>query len=103
MTKDELIVQVVAVTGQTHPHLAIDRETAKAVVHAMMNTIVDAVSEGRAVHLRRFGTFGQKLRRAKTGRNIHAGTQLTIPAHIIPEFVPSNEFKAIVREAQPVF
>jgi DNA-binding protein HU-beta len=45
------------------------------------------------VYLRGFGTFHLKRRAEKTARNISKNTTVIVPAHDIPAFKPSNEFK----------
>ncbi len=45
------------------------------------------------IYLRGFGTFQVKERAEKTARNISKNTTIVIPAHNIPFFKPSAEFK----------
>lgn len=102
MIKADLVDRVVEINHQTNPELGVTREVAKACVDAMMVSIMTAVSKGDSLYLRRFGNFRPKRRGAKKARNISAGTGINIPAHTIPVFEPSDEFKSQVRLGQPV-
>lgn len=86
MTKAELVAAIARQTG-------LDRETVLTVVEQLMESIKGSLLEGDPVFLRGFGSFILKARAEKKGRNIKKETSVIIPAHNIPFFKPSPEFK----------
>ena len=90
MTRQELITAIARETG-------MERAAVDAIVICAMNCIKRSLSEGEPVYLRGFGTFLNKVRKAKVGRNITAKTSIVIPEHTVPAFRPSKSFKAEVR------
>lgn len=62
-----------------------------------MTVIKDALASGENVYLRGFGSFIVKERAEKTARNITKNTTVIIPAHKIPAFKPSDDFKDMVK------
>lgn len=86
MTKAEIVKNVSLDTG-------IDGEVTMLVVNKLLENIRNTVAGGEEVFFRGFGTFGVKHRAEKIGRNIGQNTPVIIPAHNIPSFKPSKEFK----------
>lgn len=86
MTKAEIVNEIAKTTG-------IDKTSVLTVVEGLMSSIKDSLSHGENVYLRGFGTFQVKARAEKTARNISKNTTIVIPAHNIPFFKPSAEFK----------
>jgi len=89
MTKAEIVQNIVIRTG-------IDSPTVSAIVEALMETMKESMIGGNNIHLRGFGSFLIKKRAEKKGRNISIGTELIIPAHVIPTFKPAEEFESEV-------
>jgi DNA-binding protein HU-beta len=86
MTKAEVVGEIAQKTG-------VEKAVALKVVEAFMETVKENLSNGEGVYLRGFGTFHLKRRAEKTARNISKNTTVIVPAHDIPAFKPSNEFK----------
>lgn len=86
MTKQEIVKQIARETG-------VEAVTVSAVVEEFMEQVRAAQIRKENVFLRGFGTFLVKHRREKTARNISKNTTIKIPAHDIPAFKPSQEFK----------
>lgn len=86
MTKAEIVKNVSSETG-------IDGGVVILVVDKLFENIRNTVAGGEEVFFRGFGTFGVKHRAEKIGRNIGQNTPVVIPAHDIPSFNPSKEFK----------
>lgn len=86
MTKQELVSAAAQQTG-------IEKATVSAVVEAFMEQVRDSLANGENVYLRGFGTFQRKHRAEKTARNISKNTTIIIPAHDIPAFKPSKNWK----------
>lgn len=86
MTKDDLIHEVADNTG-------VDLATARVVIEASMAATIKALSNGKCLYLRGFGTFAPKQLAEKTARNISKNVAITVPAHKVPSFKPSKAFK----------
>ena len=86
MTKQELIRKIKTETG-------IDERTVSLVLESALSQIQESLGNRESVFLRGFGTFEAKLRAEKKARNISEKTVLTIPAHYVPHFKPSADFK----------
>jgi len=90
MTKSELIKAISNDTGVEHA-------TVSAIVESAMSNIKDSLIKDEPVFLRGFGTFLNKVRKAKPARNIAAKTTIVIPEHKIPYFKPAKDFKNSVQ------
>ena len=66
---------------------------AQAAVSAVLDAIVDSVAKGDKVTLPGFGTFEQRERSARTGRNPQTGETLEIAASKAPGFKAGSAFK----------
>lgn len=86
MTKADLIQTISATTG-------INRQEVSSIIESLMEEIKHSLSNGQNVYLRGFGSFIIKQRAEKTARNISKNTTVIVPAHNIPAFKPSKEFK----------
>lgn len=73
MNKADLINDVSASTG-------VSKQTATAVIEAMMGSIVRAIAKGEKVTLVNFATFTPVTRAARIGRNPATGDAVNIPA-----------------------
>ena len=67
------------------------------VINQTMTEIKKALAQGRKIYLRGFGTWLPKERKAKLARNISRGTTVRVPAHKVPFFKPSKEFKDLLK------
>ena len=90
MTKQELVNRV-AGGAQVSPQVT------EKVINETMFEIKKALAQGRNIYLRGFGTWLPKERKAKLARNISKGTTVRIPAHRVPFFKPSKEFKGLLK------
>lgn len=86
MTKEDLIHRAAAKAG-------VETSVARVVVESVIETTMEFIANGDSLYLRGFGTFQPKLRNAKKARNISKNTTLVIPAHKVPHFKPSPNFK----------
>ncbi len=71
----------------------ISKKETEAVLTAMLDTIVQAVSEGDKVSLIGFGSFEQRERQAREGRNPKTGEKMNIAATKVPAFSAGKLFK----------
>lgn len=95
MTKAEIVNDIAEKTG-------IEKVVVQATVESFMKSVKDAMSEGKNVYLRGFGTFVVRKRAEKTGRNISKNTSIIIPAHNVPAFKPAKEFADKVKKSVKV-
>jgi len=73
--------------------VSVTKKDADAILTAMMDTIMETVSEGEKVTLVGFGTFEARDRQAREGRNPQTGEALQIPATRVPAFSAGKQFK----------
>lgn len=90
MNKQELIAKVAESTGAS-------KACAKNAVEAAFAAITEAVAAGEKVQLIGFGTFEQKARAARTGKNPKTGAAIEIPASKVPAFKAGKAFKDAVK------
>lgn len=69
---------------------------ADAAVTATLDGLVAAVAAGEKVTLPGFGTFEQRSRAARSGRNPQTGEAMEIAASVAPAFKPAAAFKQAV-------
>jgi len=91
MTKAELVEEVSVHTGVSKHHTAL-------IVDGLLDAVCRALSEGAHLEIRGFGTFKVRERRARRARNPRSGTEVMVPAKLVPVFKPSKELKALVLE-----
>ncbi len=90
MTKAELIVSVADATG-------IDRKKADKAVSAVFDAIKRALVEGDKVQIIGFGTFENRERSARKGRNPRTGEEIDIPKSKLPSFKAGKALKEAVK------
>lgn len=74
MTKSELIALMA--TRSTSLKVA----DIEHIVEVVLDTMTDALVEGRRIELRGFGSFAVKERGARSARNPRTGEQVSVPA-----------------------
>lgn len=85
MIKSELIQKL----SEKNPHLYLrDVET---VVNSILDTITEALAEGRRVEIRGFGSFAPRKRNPRKGRNPRTGSAVMVPEKAMPHFKPGKE------------
>jgi integration host factor subunit beta len=89
MTKADLVELITAETGISKQHTSL-------IVDGVLDGVCRALSEGRHIEIRGFGTFKVRERRARRARNPRSGTEVMVPAKLVPVFKPSKELKALV-------
>jgi DNA-binding protein HU-beta len=93
MNKGELVD---AVAGK----VSVTKKDTDAIVSAIVESIMEAVSTGDRVTLVGFGTFEARDRQAREGRNPQTGKTMTIPATRVPAFSAGKVFKDKVLEVK---
>lgn len=89
MTKADLVEEISSQTGISRSHTG-------AVVDHLLEVIGIALTEGKHLEIRGFGTFKVRERRARRARNPRSGMEVRVPAKLVPVFKPSRELKALV-------
>ena len=89
MTKAELVVNVAEKAG-------LNRRDSEKAVAAVFDTIKQALIEGDKVQVIGFGTFENRTRSARTGRNPRTGEPIDIPASKLPSFKAGKGLKEAV-------
>ena len=94
MTKADLVEEVSARTGVSKNHTAL-------IVDGLLDSVSRALSDGQHLEIRGFGTFKVRERRARRARNPRSGSEVMVPAKLVPVFKPSKELKAQVLGTAP--
>lgn len=89
--KDELVDLV---AERTH----LPKTTIWRVLDAVLEEIANALSEGKRVHISRFGTFDLRHYPARMGVHPRTGTPIPYPERYAPSFRSSLTLKRRVRE-----
>jgi len=95
MTKADLVEDVSARTGVSKNHTAV-------IVDGLLDAVCRALSEGRHLEIRGFGTFKVRKRRSRMARNPRTGDPVEVPARAVPIFKPSKELRAEVSHQQHI-
>ncbi len=89
MTKAELVATVADKAG-------LDRKASDKAVAAVFDSIKKALIEGDKVQIIGFGTFENRTRSARKGRNPRTGEEISIPASKLPSFKAGKGLKEAV-------
>src|SRR5262245_16379821 len=89
MTKADLVEEISGTTGVSKNHTAI-------IVDGLIDAVCRALSEGKHLEIRGFGTFKVRERRARRARNPRSGTEVMVPAKLVPVFKPSKELRSTI-------
>lgn len=95
MNKGELVEAIAAKANVT-------KKDADIVLSATLDAILEAVAGGDKVTLVGFGSFEQRERKAREGRNPATGKPIQIPATRVPAFSAGKLFREkIAATAEP--
>ena len=89
MTRAELVATVAENSG-------LDRKKADKAVVETFEAIKNALIEGDKVQIIGFGTFENRSRSARKGRNPRTGEEIDIPASKLPSFKAGKALKEAV-------
>lgn len=89
MTKADIVDRVAAGTGLT-------KLETEAIIEGFITTVIEALKEGNGIEIRGFGSYKVKKKNARQARNPKTGEQVFVPAHFVPTFKFSKDFKEIV-------
>lgn len=68
-------------------------------IENLVTEIKENMVKGESIYIRGFGSFVNKRKAAKLGRNIKTNTAIHIPEHYVPSFKPSPEFVDEIKAA----
>jgi nucleoid DNA-binding protein len=91
-TKAELATAV-------HNRLQLSKRDSALAVDAVVEAMIQALTEGRELRLLNFGRFTTRKRGARPGRNPKTGVPVEITARTVVLFRPSEALKRSVDEA----
>lgn len=94
MIKSKLIAKL----SNTMTHLP-EKKVADAVNH-ILQTIEDALSQGKRIEIRGFGSFSLHYRPARRAHNPKTGEQVTTDAKYTPHFKPGKELRERVNASR---
>jgi len=86
MTKAD-IVRVLA------DQVGLTRREATQVLSVVLDGVVEAINRGEKVELRGFGSFRTRQRQARRGRNPRTGSEVLVPAKVVPYFKPGRQLR----------
>lgn len=95
MTKAEVIAEIANQTG-------IDKGDVSSAMEAFFKVLKNKMAEGENVYIRGFGSFVNKKRAKKIGRDISKNTAIQIEEHYVPSFKPSKTFVEKVKLSDKV-
>lgn len=90
MTKADLIMKI----SEIYPYMSI--RNVDRVVSIVIESIVDALKDGRRVELRGFGSFWVKTRPAAQRRNPRTGEKVSVKERRVPFFKAGKQLKEVI-------
>lgn len=96
MTKSELIEDIALQTPE------ILQKDVELIVNTMLQTMSDALSEGKRIEIRGFGSFVPRLRKARTARNPRTGSEVKVKEKYVPFFSVGKELYERINQGQPL-
>ena len=86
MRKPDLVAAIAETTGLT-------KDKSSEVITVVTDQITQALSSGDSVSLIGFGTFSQRARGERKGKNPQTGAEMVIPASNTAAFKPGKALK----------
>jgi len=93
VTKAEIVTKIAEKTG-------IDKADVYTTVEAFFTVVKNSMADGENIYVRGFGSFINKKRAKKVGRNISKNTAMIIDEHYIPSFKPSKIFVEKIKSSE---
>ena len=92
LTKADVVDHIASGTGLT-------KVETEAVVDGFIQTVMEALKEGKNIEIRGFGSFKTKKRKSRIARNPRTGAQVNVDEHYVPFFKVSKELRMVVNDA----
>ncbi|HET7649092.1 MAG TPA: integration host factor subunit beta [Gammaproteobacteria bacterium] len=93
MTKSELI----EIIARKQSHLA--GKDIELAVKTVLEQMSNALSSGRRIEIRGFGSFSLHFRPPRMGRNPKTGESVALPGKYVPHFKPGKDLRDRVNES----
>ncbi len=95
ITKSELIEKI----SQKQKHL--QQKDIELSVKSVIEQMSDALSSGRRIEIRGFGSFSLHFRPPRMGRNPKTGEPVSLAGKHVPHFKPGKELRERVNKSIP--
>jgi integration host factor subunit beta len=92
MTKSELI----EIIARKQSHLA--GKDIELAVKTVLEQMSNALSSGRRIEIRGFGSFSLHFRPPRMGRNPKTGDSVALPGKYVPHFKPGKDLRDRVND-----
>lgn len=92
MNKDQLVAEVAKSSG-------FSKKNAEKAVNHVLDSIFEALKEGREVRLMGFGRFDIRDREARMGRSRKTREPVELPAGKVPVFTAGIDLKNAINQA----
>lgn len=86
VSKSELINRVSEITSKS-------KKDTEVIINGLIDSIIDATSDGETVQIIGFGTFSKGHHNERTGHNPRTKEEIKIPASDYPKFKAGSKFK----------
>jgi integration host factor subunit beta len=93
MTKSELI----EIIARKQSHLA--GKDIELAVKTVLEQMSNALSSGRRIEIRGFGSFSLHFRPPRMGRNPKTGDSVALPGKYVPHFKPGKDLRDRVNDS----
>ncbi|HET7396486.1 MAG TPA: integration host factor subunit beta [Gammaproteobacteria bacterium] len=93
MTKSELI----EIIARKQSHLA--SKDIELAVKTVLEQMSNALSSGRRIEIRGFGSFSLHFRPPRMGRNPKTGDSVALPGKYVPHFKPGKDLRDRVNDS----
>lgn len=93
MTKSELI----EIIARKQSHLA--GKDIELAVKTVLEQMSNALSSGRRIEIRGFGSFSLHFRPPRMGRNPKTGESVALPGKYVPHFKPGKDLRDRVNDS----
>lgn len=90
VNKSDLIERIQEKTGGT-------KADAERAINAVIDTVVDTLSDAKEVSISGLGIFKSRIRKARKARNPRTGEAIDVPRMRVPKFRPAKALKEAVR------
>jgi len=94
MTKADLIDEVSRA-------VEMSRKDSELMVETVFESIVSALRASDKIEIRGFGSFRNRQRKARIGRNPKTGERVEVPPKKVPYFKPSKDLKDLINASKP--
>ena len=95
MTKSDLITAVGLKFAD------ITQRDIELIVNSILESMERALSQGRRIELRGFGSFEVRTRRPRQARNPRTGAKVSVGTRKTVVFYPGKELSVVLRGADP--